>query len=147
MKIKSRLTLISVWRHPKRSQWLFHRSEVKSGAFVTFNYTLTANTKSRPLTSCIFIVTLRGHTGPEIDLWPHAYASWPKEITSHPKYNLEVILIFIDLAQLYFCLDHKNNHRVIFDCHTPVISQLEEDKLSNCLVKWECWLKPSHFLS
>ena len=35
----------------------FKRSEVKFGACVAFNYTLTANTKSRPPNSCIFIVT------------------------------------------------------------------------------------------
>ena len=135
MKIKSCLTLIWVWRHPVRSQWLFQRSEVNSGACVTFNYSLTANTKSRPLNSCIFILTSGDHTCPQIDLWPHAYSSWPYGMTSHPQNNFIAVLIYIDLAQLYFCLDHKNSHQVIIDCHTPVTLPLEDDKLMNYDIK------------
>ena len=144
MKIKSGLTLIWVWLHPVKSQWLFQRSEVKSRACVTFNYTLTANTKSRPLR---IHLNSGGHTCPKIDLLPHAYSSWPCGMTSHLQNNFKAVLIFIDLAQLYFCLDHRNGHRVIIDCHTSGILQLEDDKLSNYLIKRECWLKPLYFLS
>ena len=44
-------------------------------------------------------------------------------------YNFKAVLIFIDLAQLHFCLAHKNSHRVIFDRRTSVNLQVVEDKM------------------
>ena len=109
---------------------------------------LTSYKKSQPLTSCICIVTSEGQMCPRIDLWPHAYSSWPHRITSHPQINFKAVLIFIDLAQLHFCLDYKNSHRVIIDCHTPVILQLGEDSMLIYLIKREFWPNrpTSHFL-
>ena len=42
----------------------------------------------------------------------------------HRQINFESVLIFIDLAQLHFCLAYRNSHWAIIDCHTPVILQL-----------------------
>ena len=44
----------------------------------------------------------------------------------HTLNNFKAALIFIDLAQLHFCMAHKNSLRVIIDCHTPVNLQLGE---------------------
>ena len=136
-----------MWRHAVRSWWVCIRSEVNSGACVTFDYILTSNIKSRPLTLCAFIVTSRGLTSPQIDLWPQVHSLWPQRMTSHPQINFNAVLSFIDLAQLYFYLAHKNSHRVLIDCHTPVILQLVEDKLLTYVNKRECWTLPSYFLS
>ena len=147
MKTKSGLTLIWVRRHAVRSKWVCIRSEVNSEACVTFVYILTSNRKSRPLTSCAFILTSRGHTCPTIDLWLQVYSSWPHRMMSHPQINFKAVLSFIDLARLHFCSAHKSSHRVTIDCHTPVILQLGEDKLLKYLSKTECWPLPSYFLS
>ena len=104
------------------------RSEVNSGVGVTFNYILTSNTKSRSLTSCIFIVTSRSHTCPDIDLWPHAHSSSSNRMASSPQINFKAVLLLMDTAKLHFCLAHKNSNRVIIDCYTPEILQLVEDK-------------------
>ena len=40
----------------------------------------------RILTSCIFSVTSDVTHWPNIDLWPHAYSTWP--LTSHPSRDL-----------------------------------------------------------
>ena len=144
MKTKSGLTLILVWRHAVRPWWVCIRSEVNSGACVTFNYILTCNIKSLPLTSCAFIVISRGLTCPEIDLWLQVYSLWPHR--THPRNNFKAVLSFIDLAQLFCCLAHKNSHRVIIDYQTPVIFSTGEEKLLNSLSKRECWPLPSYFL-
>ena len=57
----------------------------------------------------------------------------------HTQMNFKPVLIFIDLAQLHFWLAYKNSQRVIIDCHTPVISQLGEDKVFIYLIKREYW--------
>ena len=56
----------------------------------------------------------------------------------HTQINFKAVLIFIDLAQLHFCLPYKNSHWIIIDCHTPVILQLVEDKILIYLIKSEC---------
>ena len=45
------------------------------------------------------------------------------------------------LAHLHFCLTHKNSHRVIIDCHTPVIFQLGEDMMLIYLIIRDNWTK------
>ena len=95
------------------SWWVCIRSEVNSGACMTFNCVLTSNEKSQPLTSCIFIATSEDHTCPGTDLLPH----------------FKAVFIFIDLVQLHFCLAYKNSHWAINDCHTPVILQLGKHKI------------------
>ena len=87
----------------------------------------------------------RSH-GPGTDLWPHAYASWPHRMTSNPQINFKAVLIFIDLAQLYFCLAYRNSHWAFIDCHTPVTLQLGEDKILIYPIKIEFWPNTSYFL-
>ena len=64
----------------------------------------------------------------------------------HSQINLESVWIFIDLAQLHFCLAYKNSHWAIIDCHTPVILQLGEDKILIYLSKREFWPNTSYLL-
>ena len=146
MKIHTDSKSIWLWRHPVRSRLVCMRSEVNSCACVTSNCVLTSNKKSQPLTSCIIIVSSEGHTCPGIDLWPHAYASRPHRMTWNPQINFKAVLIFIDLAQLHFCLAYKNIHWAFIDCHTPVILQLGEDKILIYLIKIEFWPNTSYFL-
>ena len=64
----------------------------------------------------------------------------------HSQINFESVWIFIDLAQLQFCLACKNSHWAIIDCHTPVILQLGEDKILIYLIEIEFWPITSYFL-
>ena len=64
----------------------------------------------------------------------------------HSQINFESVWIFIDLAQLHFCLAYKNSNWAIIDCHTPVILQLGEDKILFYLSKREFWPNTSYFL-
>ena len=145
MKIQTDSKLIWLWRHPVRSWLTCMRSEVNSCACVTSNCILTSNEKSQPLNSCIFIVPSEGHTCPGTDRWPHAYASWPHRMMSNPQINFKAVLIFIDLAQLHFCLAYINSHWAFIDCHTPVILQLGEDKMLIYLIIIELWSNTSYF--
>ena len=122
------------------------RSEVNSYACVTSNCVLTANEKSQPVTSCIFIVSSESHTCPGTDLWPHTYALWPHRMMSNPQINFKAVLIFIELAQLHFCLAYQNCHWAFIDCHAPVILQLWEDKILIYPIKIEFWSNTSYFL-
>ena len=63
----------------------------------------------------------------------------------HSQINFKSVLIFIDLAQLHFCLAYKNSHWAIIDCHTPVILQLGEDQTLIYLIKREFWSSTSYF--
>ena len=47
----------------------------------------------------------------------------------HTQVNFKPDLVFIDLAQLVFCLAYELSRWGGIDCHTPVILQLSEDKL------------------
>ena len=67
-------------------------------------------------------------------------------MTSQSQINFESVWIFIDLAQLHFCLAYKNSHWAIIDCHTPVILQLEENKILIYLSKREFCPNTSYFL-
>ena len=127
------------------SQWVCLRSEVNSGAYATFNSVLTSNLISQPLNSCIFIVTCECYTCSGIDLWPHTHLLWPLRVVSHPK-SISKLLIFVDLAQLHFCLTYKNSHRFIIDCHTPVTFQLGEDKILIYLIRRNNWQNTSYVL-
>ena len=60
--------------------------------------------------------------------------------------NFKAVLIFIDLAQLHFCLAYKNSHWAFSDCHTPVILQMGEDKVVIYQIKIEFWQNNSYFL-
>ena len=80
------------------------RSEVNSGACVAFNCVLISNDKSRPLTSYIINVTSEGHTCPRVDFDPMETYCDLTTMTLHPHNNFKVILILIDLAQLYVLL-------------------------------------------
>ena len=64
----------------------------------------------------------------------------------HTQINVKPDLVSIDLAQLDFCLAYKNSSRDGIDCHTQVILQLSEDKLSIYLMKRESWPNTSYFL-
>ena len=64
----------------------------------------------------------------------------------HSQINFKSVLIFIDLAQLHFCLAHKNSHWTLIDCRTPVILQLGEDKILIYLIKIEFWPNTSYFV-
>ena len=64
----------------------------------------------------------------------------------HNQINFESVWIFIDLAQLHFCLAYKNSHLAIIDCHTPVILQLGEDKILIYLSKRKFWPNTPYFL-
>ena len=55
-------------------------------------------------------------------------------------------MIFIDLAQLQFCLAYKNSHWAFIDSHTPVILELKENKKLIYLIKIEFWPNASYFL-
>ena len=62
------------------------------------------------------------------------------------KINFKPDLVFIDLVQPEFCLAYKNSSWDSIDCHTPVILQLGDDKLSIYLMKRESWPNASYFL-
>ena len=64
----------------------------------------------------------------------------------HSPINFESVWIFIDLAQLHFCLAYKNSHWAIIDCHAQVILQLGEDKILSYVSKREFWPNTSYFL-
>ena len=57
----------------------------------------------------------------------------------HSQINFESVWIFIDLAQLHFCLAYKNSHWAIIDRNTPVILRLGENKILINLSKREFW--------
>ena len=63
----------------------------------------------------------------------------------HSQINFESVWIFIDVAQLHFCLAYENNHWAFIACHTPVILQLGEDKILIYLSKREVWPNTSYF--
>ena len=64
----------------------------------------------------------------------------------HTQSNFEPVLIFIDLAQLHFCLDYKNSHWTIIDCHISVNLYLAKDKMLIYLINKECWPNTLFFL-
>ena len=64
----------------------------------------------------------------------------------HSQISFKSVLVFLYLAQLHFCLSYKSSHWAIIDCHTPVILQLEEDKMLIYLSKREFWPSTSYFL-
>ena len=85
----------------------------------------------------------------------HMHKNWPLTLMQthrvltgwrHSQINFKSVLIFIDLAQLHFCLDHKTSHWAFIDRHTPVILQLGEDKILSYLSKREFWANTSYFL-
>ena len=49
----------------------------------------------------------------------------------HTQINFKFVLIFIDLAQLHFCLAYKNSHWAIIYCLTSVILQLQGTQDAN----------------
>ena len=96
---------LRVWRHALRLQWICMRSKPDSGAYVTFNCTLTSNLISQPLTSYIFIETSKGYTCLRIDLLPHTYSSWPLRMVLHPKLISQSCFDFHWLGATAFLLD------------------------------------------
>ena len=54
-----------------------------------------------------------------------------------PSNQFQAVLIFIDLAQVHFCLAHKNSHWacIIIDYHTPLIFRLAEEKTLIYLIR------------
>ena len=64
----------------------------------------------------------------------------------HTQINVKPDLVFIDLAQLFFCFLSAKIAWNGIDFHTPVILQLSKDKLSIYLMKRENWPNVSYIL-
>ena len=75
---------LRVWCHPVRSQWVCIRSEVSSGACLTFR---SHDEYAWGQRLGFFIRgqnAIEGLTCPKIDLWPHADSLWPRRMTPPP---------------------------------------------------------------
>ena len=93
--------------HNVRSQWVCMRSEVNSGAFVTFNSILTSDLISDLLTSFIFIVISECHCWSRIDLRPHTYSLWPQITIPHTQVNFKLFWFSLTLCNCNFTCHTK----------------------------------------
>ena len=102
----------SVPGHVWPSEDTMNMNEVRGWDFSLQVKTQLEVTHAQELTSDLM------HTNRDLTRWRHS------------QINFESVWIFIDLAQLHFCLAYKNSHWAIIDCHTPVILQLGKDKIN-----------------
>ena len=133
---------LRMWRHPVKSGRVCKRSkvdfrarmtswspdEVRGRDFVLALTVLWKVTKALELTSDLLTIH-------------YSFKGW-----RHTQSKLKNDLIFIDLAQLHFCLAYKIGHWFSFDSHTSVILQLGDDKLSIHLIKRKSWPNTPYFL-
>ena len=89
---------------------------------------------------------IKGHTCCKIDLWTHTYLLWTHNMTSHLRINFNLFWFVTIWRNSFFCLAHKNSHRIIMDCYTKLVFQLVGDKTLDYLIRRDNWPNTSYIL-